>query len=362
MFILAVTKQLDMRKFYSPFFVLIVFQFAFDANAQINYELVWSDEFDGTEVDGNKWEFQIGNGCPDLCGWGNNESQYYRSENATLENGNLVINIKEETYLGHNYTSTRMRTKHLADWTHGKFEARIKLPKGQGIWPAFWLLSTDNVYGTWPWSGEIDIVERVGHQPNRIHGTIHYGGPSQGGSYLLPGADFSDDFHVFSIEWDADRIRWFVDGIQYYGTTRWAVEPYNWPFDEDFHIIMNCAVGGNWPGSPDASTQFPQRMEIDYVRVYQEGTSSIEDANLFDLKIGPNPAADVLNIGFVLAKNEAVKIELIDMTGRVMHSQPSTFQPGEHRAEINVADLAAGMYVLNVQIGETLMQRKVMVD
>ncbi|HSR87804.1 MAG TPA: glycoside hydrolase family 16 protein, partial [Pontiella sp.] len=241
-----------------------------------NWDLVWSDEFDGPDIDTSKWSHEV-NGW----GGGNNELQYYtaRTNNSFIENGKLVIQALEETYTGpdgtRDYTSARLRTLNKGDWTYGRFEARMKLPYGQGLWPAFWMLPTDWVYGGWAASGEIDIMEIVGHQPNILHGTIHYHGEwpdnwYSGGSYTLPTGDFSDDFHVFAVEWEYGEIRWYVDGIHYHTETWWdsTSAPYPAPFDERFHILLNVAVGGNWPGSPDGTTVFHQRMEVDYVRVY----------------------------------------------------------------------------------------------
>jgi len=237
-------------------------------------QLVWADEFDGNSLDLTKWEPMIGDGCDyGICGWGNNELQYYKAENATVANGLLTITAKKERVRNKKYTSARLRTLNMGDWTYGRFEGRIRLPYGQGIWPAFWMLPTDEVYGGWPQSGEIDIMELVGHQPATVHGTIHYGDPypgnqSQGGSYTLHSGIFNDDFHEFAIEWEPGVIRWYVDDYLYLTKTASDVSPYNWPFDQNFHFLLNVAVGGNWPGSPDNTTVFPQKMEVDYVRVY----------------------------------------------------------------------------------------------
>jgi beta-glucanase (GH16 family) len=238
-----------------------------------DYSLVWSDEFDGTAVDPAKWEFQIGTGCPSLCGWGNNELQYYRAENATVADGRLTITAKKQEFGGRAYTSARMRTKGLADWTYGRFEMRAKLPIGQGIWPALWMLPTASPYGGWPVSGEIDILEYLGQDPDRIFGTLHYGNPDQifvGDSYTLPSGTFNDDFHTFALEWDEHEIRWFIDDIQYQCNSHWISSggPYPAPFDQPFHLLLNMAVGGNLAGDPDDSV-FPQDLIVDYVRVYQ---------------------------------------------------------------------------------------------
>lgn len=240
------------------------------------WNLVWSDEFDGTTVDQSKWEAQIGNGCPSLCGWGNNELQFYRSENATVSGGMLTIEAKQESFGGQNYTSARLRTRNLGDWLYGRIETRAKMPVGQGLWPAFWMLPTDEIYGGWAASGEIDIVEYLGHQPSKVFGTIHHGGEwpdniSSTQSLTLPSGDFNSTFHTFALEWEPTEMRWYVDDQLYATQTFWVSngQPYPAPFDERFHLLLNLAVGGNFPGNPDGTTVFPQQMVVDYVRVYE---------------------------------------------------------------------------------------------
>ncbi len=236
--------------------------------------MVWNDEFSGSLIDTTRWSFDLGTGAPALTGWGNNELQYYTSNpaNVSIVNGKLCINAIKESYQGSDYTSARIQTKLKGDWTYGRFEIRAKLPKGKGIWPAIWMLPTDNFYGGWAASGEIDIMELLGHEPAKIYGTIHFGGAwpdnqSSTETYTLPKGDFSDDFHTFAIEWDTEGISWYVDSIRY------SVKPHKQPFDKRFYLIMNLAVGGNWPGNPDGSTVFPVRMEVDYVRVYASPTA-----------------------------------------------------------------------------------------
>lgn len=242
-------------------------------------QLVWHDEFDGTSLDLTKWSPQIGNGCDiGLCGWGNNELQYYtdKSTNLQVTGGNLVITARKERIQSNQYTSARIRSLNKGEWTYGRMEARMKLPTGQGIWPAFWMLPTDEVYGGWPQSGEIDIMEHLGQTPNTVYGTLHYGQPwpnnkSTGGKYLLPEGGFNEGFHVFAIEWEPNVMRWYVDGILYATKTSADLAPENWPFNQRFHFLLNLAVGGNWPGNPDATTVFPQTYTVDYVRVYAAG-------------------------------------------------------------------------------------------
>ncbi|HEX2618735.1 MAG TPA: glycoside hydrolase family 16 protein [Phototrophicaceae bacterium] len=232
-----------------------------------SWTLVWADEFEDPEINLANWTYDIGAG-----GWGNGELEYYtdRPENARIENGELIIEAREEAYEGSDYTSARLKTQGLQFWTHGRIEARIKLPYGQGIWPAFWTLGTDIDEVSWPDCGEIDIMEFIGRLPNDIFGTIHgpgYADAGVGGSITLD-QPASDDYHNFAIEWTADQIRWYVDDVEYFSATP-ADVPGDWVFDHDFFLLLNVAVGGEWPGDPDGTTVFPQQMKVQYVRVYQ---------------------------------------------------------------------------------------------
>ncbi|RMI13371.1 MAG: glycoside hydrolase family 16 protein [Calditrichaeota bacterium] len=244
------------------------------------WQLVWHDEFEGDRIDPTRWEHEV-----NARGGGNNELQYYtaRRENAYVQNGRLVIRALKERYTGpegtREYTSARLRTKHKGDWRYGRFDIRARLPRGKGLWPAIWMLPTDNVYGGWAASGEIDIMELVGDRPNQVFGTLHYGGEypnnrHSGATFTLPLSEgtFNDAFHLFTLEWDTTEFRWYVDGFLYQTQNSWYTDnaPYPAPFDQRFHLILNVAVGGNLPGNPDASTEFPQVMEVDYVRVYQK--------------------------------------------------------------------------------------------
>ncbi|MFO7447353.1 MAG: glycoside hydrolase family 16 protein [Ignavibacteriaceae bacterium] len=255
------------------FIFIILFAVQINKTAAQEYQLVWSDEFDGTALDTSKWEYQTGNA---YNGWGNNEKQYYRAENAVVKDSHLFIIALKEEFEGFDYTSARIRTINKGDWKYGKIEMRAKMPVGQGIWPAFWMMPTKSIYGGWPVSGEIDIMEYLGHQPNMVHGTLHYGArPPEnkysGKPYTLENGSFHEDFHIFSVIWEEGKFEWFVDGVLYQTQTEWYTTGgvYPAPFDQEFHIILNLAVGGNWPGYPDESTVFPQEYIIDYVRVYQ---------------------------------------------------------------------------------------------
>src|SRR5687767_7975017 len=240
----------------------------------INWTLTFSDEFDGPDgssPDATKWVPEVGG-----WGWGNNELQHYtgRPENARIEGGNLVIEARQESFGGNAYTSARLKTQGVADWTYGKFEARLKLPKGQGIWPAFWMLGSNITEVNWPACGEIDIMEHVNHDL-RIIGSLHGPGYNAGGaisgSYTIPGASYFDSFHTYAIEWGPDVVYWYVDDNLYSVKSVLDVPAGGaWAFnDHPFFMLLNVAVGGFWPGNPDASTVFPQQMLVDYVRVYE---------------------------------------------------------------------------------------------
>lgn len=244
------------------------------------WKVVWSDEFDdpiGSGVDTAKWGYDTGG-----SGWGNQELQYYtgRTQNAYIENGSLVIKAIKEKYTGpdgltRNYTSARLKTLGALTRAYGRFEARIKVPYGQGIWPALWMLGANIKQVRWPGCGEIDIMEHIGREPSTVHGTIHgpgYSGNSGiSGSYnLLDGQRFTDAYHVYAVEWERNVIRWYVDGNLYQTTTRADLPAgTTWVYDHPFFLLLNVAVGGKWPGNPDESSEFPQMMLVDYVRVYQ---------------------------------------------------------------------------------------------
>lgn len=245
--------------------------------------LVWADEFD---VEGapnpQNWNFEIGDGTAQgIPGWGNNELQYYtdRPENVKVENGMLVITALEESIEGSSYTSARLTTQNLFEKQYGRFEARIKVPFGKGYWPAFWLLGNDCDMNPWPACGEIDVMEYLGDQPTVVFGSVHGPGYNAGESiskeYELDDGRFDTKFHVFGIEWSPNRINYYVDDVLYQSLTPEDIDEETdgeglWVFnDRPFYIIVNLAVGGSFPGNPNADTEFPQSMIVDYVRVYE---------------------------------------------------------------------------------------------
>ena len=246
--------------------------------APAGWKMVWSDEFNGKELDFNKWSVEEnGNGG------GNNELQYYvdRPENVRVEDGCLVIEARKEKYaaggLEKNFTSGRIRTKRHASWTYGRYEIRAKLPTGRGVWPALWMLPEKEKYGGWAASGEIDIMEMLGQEPDKVYGTLHYGGSwpknvHTGEPFKLEKGTFADDFHIFALEWEKGEIRWYVDGKLYQTQKKWNSDgaAFPAPFDQPFFFVINLAVGGGWPGPPDDKTVFPQKLLVDYVRVFEK--------------------------------------------------------------------------------------------
>ena len=245
------------------------------ASSYTGYTLAWSDEFNTNLLSTDSWTYENGDGCPALCGWGNNELQYYAPppNNLYFQDGKMIIEAKAESFGGKNYTSARIKTQGKKSFKFGRIDIRAILPKGKGIWPAFWMLPQDNVFGGWPRSGEIDMMENIGSEPNRVSGTLHFG-PGPGSiwisrGYTLPSGQFADQFHVFSLEWVQDEIRWYVDDNLYTTISKADLGGNNYPFNEKFYFLINLAVGGNLPGPPDATTVFPQYLIIDYIRIYQ---------------------------------------------------------------------------------------------
>jgi beta-glucanase (GH16 family) len=270
------------------------------------WKLVWSDEFEGDTLDRKKWDYDVGNGFFNysanqwISGWGNNELQYYtrEPENAMVADGMLRIRALKESLHGCGYTSARLKTRardgsQLFAKQYGKFEFRAKLPTGQGVWPALWMLPQDDKYGTWASSGEIDIVEARGQEPNKVLGTLHYGSrwpanAHSGKDFIFPTGETFADFHVYTLEWEPGEIRWGVDGKIYSTQSHWwstskldgnngakpanesELNPWPAPFNQPFYLVLNIAVGGRFLGNPNAETKFPAEMAVDYVRVYDK--------------------------------------------------------------------------------------------
>ncbi len=239
------------------------------ADSYSGKSLVWSDEFDESEINLNNWTYDLG-----AHGWGNQELQLYtsNSQNSYVHDGNLMIVAKNE---GNYYTSARMKSIDLQEFQYGRIDVRALLPKGQGIWPAIWMLGANFPTAGWPACGEIDIMELIGSSPNYVHGTVHYGDDytqhqfTGQGTSISFGQTFSDEFHVFSIDWNEQGITWYLDDVEFFSIDQTVSGNQNYPFDNPFFFILNIAVGGEWPGYPDETTEFPQYMAVDYVRVFQ---------------------------------------------------------------------------------------------
>ena len=240
-----------------------------DEAVKIEPTLVWSDEFDGTTLNLDNWTYELGDGCPNLCGWGNNELQEYTDDNHRLEDGMLIISAKKGS--NSNYTSTRIKTKGKQEFQYGRIEARVKVPSGAGMWPAFWALGNDIETNSWPNCGEIDIVEYVGKNPGQIFTSVHT--PSSYGntvnSMITNVPNVEEDFHNYAVEWNENFIDFFFDDTRVYTYSVQTKNQNTWPFNKPFFLIINLAIGGNFGGPVANNIQFPREVIIDYVRVYQ---------------------------------------------------------------------------------------------
>lgn len=241
-------------------------------NSYPGYNLAWSDEFNGKTLNTNNWNYESGGG-----GWGNNELEYYtsRSQNVFVSSGNLIIEARQESYNGNNYTSARLNTAGKQSFQYGRIDIRAKLPVSSGMWPALWMLGSNFSQAGWPGCGETDIMELIGKNPKQVVGSFHWkkGDGSEGtvnNSFSLSSQDFSQQFHVFSLIWDQDSMQILVDGQSYVSGNSQNILTGTYPFNAPFFLIFNVAVGGDWPGPPDNATIFPQRMFVDYVRVFQK--------------------------------------------------------------------------------------------
>lgn len=309
----------------------------FSSLSYSQYALVWSDEFDNNELNLNKWTYDLGQGD---WGWGNNELQFYtnNSANINVDSGYLHIIAKSQQFAGANYTSARIKTKDLYEFTYGKVEARIKIPYGQGFWPAFWMLGANIDDVSWPYCGEIDIMEHVNNE-NVIHGTHHY--DNNGHNYIGNSVVCdASEFQVYSIEWTPYSIKWYLNGSIYFQNSIDPSSVSKEEFHSPFFLLLNLAVGGLWPGNPDSSTSFPGIMMVDYVRVYQNEFTLIESENPNqNFKIYPNPVKDVLNI----SKENFKSYQIFTIEGKEI--TPSFKQ----QKTINVSNLDSGFYCLKIE-------------
>lgn len=247
--------------------IIILLGYIIFSNAQ-NKQLIWEENFNGNEINSDVWNYEFGDGCPDICGWGNNEKQIYTNSNHIISNGILTIEIKKEN---EKYTSTRITTAKKKEFQYGRIEARAKLPVGKGIWPAFWMLGANIKQVGWPKCGEIDILEYVGREPHVAYTSLHTQ-DSHGNTINTKKTTISEieeGFHLYAIDWTKDKIVFFIDDIEVYTFAPEIKNENTWPFNQPFYIIVNAAVGGNFGGHEIDTSIFPQKFEIDYIKVYQ---------------------------------------------------------------------------------------------
>jgi beta-glucanase (GH16 family) len=356
-------KLLKLRKsLYSLLFILLLT----GINKAQNWQLVWSDEFNGTVLNDSNWTHEIGGN-----GWGNGELQYYtdRDTNSYLENGYLIIQALEENYSSWNYTSARLKTQGKKFFKYGKIMARIKLPYSQGIWPAFWMLGENIPSVGWPACGEIDIMEMIGGEgnDNTVYGTAHWQDEnghhaSYGNSYTLSSGIFADNFHLFSIIWDDQRIKWYVDNQLY---NELDITPSSLSeFQNNFFIILNVAVGGSWPGYPDSTTVFPQKMIVDYVKVYQDVPNAVEQESGMPAEYHlyqnyPNPFNPETTIRYSLPESGNVTVKVFNMLGKeiatLVNGRKSA---GDYKVAFDARNISSGMYFYSISTENYYQVRK----
>ncbi len=314
-------------------------------NAQ-NWTLVWSDEFNGTSINPGNWKFETGGG-----GWGNNELEYYtnRPENAVINNNNLLIIARKESYNGSNYTSARLKSQGLKNWTYGKMEARIKLPATQSLWPAFWALGESIATDSWPKCGEIDIMEHV-NKAAAVNGTIHWdnnGHAQYGGDTLCD----VQKYHIYGVEWDSKAIKWTLDGKKYKEATIANGINGTTEFHKPFFLLLNMAVGGNWPGNPDGTSVFPDTMFIDYVRVYQLTTGIITpEQGSFTATIFPNPTTENSQLQLHVTENGTYTLRLYNTRGQLVSQQLITaLKDQTEYVNLDTEYLPDGLYQLIIE-------------
>lgn len=334
-----------MKRFLSALFFVGA---ALTSNAQ--WTMIWSDEFTDSTLNTNNWTSEIGG-----WGWGNNENQYYTNgNNLTFANGELTITAKAEQFGSNAYTSGKISSKGKFEIQYGKVEARMKVPMGQGLWPAFWMLGANIDQVSWPSCGEIDVMEHVNSEM-AVHGTAHWN--QNGHVYVGNGTSVNPTFfHVYSIEWNASEIRWFVDGNQYYMISILNNTGSTEEFHLPFYLILNLAVGGNWPGYPNASTPFPSDFVIDYVRAYKlDAEAELDELSANELIVSPNPVKDVLS----LTADDQGTLRITSLNGA--HVMVQEIVAGEN--EVDVAQLHTGMYLCSVEyLNGTVVQTKLVKD
>ncbi len=340
------------------YYLILSMFFCTQIQAQ-DWKLVWSDEFDSLNINSENWKFETGG-----SGWGNNELEYYttRSDNATFEDGNLLIIAKEESYGGRNYTSARLKSQGLQSFTYGKIESRIKLPAQQGIWPAFWMLGENISQVGWPKCGEIDIMEHI-NKVSYVNGTLHWDNNGHASYGKTTPCDVTQ-FHEYSIEWDDKAIKWFLDGNKYceinIANNAGGTEEIHNPM----FILLNMAVGGNWPGNPNGTTIFPDTMFVDYVRVYQQNVASgakMQKDKGFSLEqIYPNPFNSVATISYSIPATSHVSLKVFDLNGKEVSSLVSEKKElGRYTNQWDGSGFPEGIYYCKLQAGTREETKKI---
>jgi beta-glucanase (GH16 family) len=330
----------------SIFTTLALVALSLQGITQTSWSLVWSDEFAGTTLNQDIWTYEYGN-----SGWGNNELQYYTNDedNVSVNNGTLKITARQETFGSANYTSGRIITNNKYEFQYGKVECRMRIPVGQGIWPAFWMLGGNIENIGWPACGEIDIMEHVNNEP-MMHGTVHW--YNNGHSY--DGSSYSTDvteFHIYGIIWDETKIQFFVDGNFYNEFTYSSGNNSATVFQNPYFFLLNLAVGGNWPGNPDGTATFPATMEVDYIRVFQQLEVGVSETQNNEFSIYPTPFAAQLNVTST-ETNSGRTYEVLNTLGERIASGTLVGQ----NTSINTSDWATGVYFVRVLDKENIVQ------
>ena len=348
-----------MQKFKNISLLFLVFIAIPTFTCAQQYVQVWSDEFSSPLLNNANWTPEIGTGSN---GWGNNELQYYtsRPENLTIQNGNLLIIAKKESYQGSEYTSARIKTQAKQSWKYGKMEARIKLPVGQGLWPAFWMLGENITSVSWPNCGEIDIMEHI-NSDNKIFGTMHWN--ANGHAYYGGDVIVNDitQFHIYSIEWDSTGIKWFVDGTNFWQANTFNNINSTEEFHNPFFFLLNIAVGGNFPGPPTANSIMADTMLVDYVRVYQKQTfpANVEELNSNNLfTFFPNPLNKRSQLNIHFNQSNTYNVEIVDMYGKVLHHETLNVNSSDNKYSISLDHFRSGHYILKCRSNEILLNKR----
>ena len=342
-------------------YLLIIFLICTLQTHAQTWKLVWSDEFDGTAINRKNWINETGGN-----GWGNNELQNYTTSpnNAIVKDGNLLIIARQESSGTRNYSSARLKTQGLQKFTYGKFEGRMKAPKEQGIWPAFWMLGSNIGSVGWPKCGEIDIMEHVSLSSN-INGTMHWQNASE--TYEYKGGSTPcniEEYHIYGVEWDAKSIKWFMDGKKYYEKSILNNVNGTSEMHLPFFFILNMAVGGNWPGSPNASTTFPDTLYIDYIRAYQLETPTANEKVINDNEFSfnqnyPNPFSRTTSFTYNIPTKSFVSLKIYDLSGKQVTDMVSEEMPaGNYTKEWDASSMPPGIYFCKIKAGDFMDTKK----